>query len=408
MSDPVAGSAWRAWFLQPPRRHGEAIEHRAVSPLELLYDLVYVVCFGQAAHTLAGDVSWGGALDFAAVFGLIWLAWMNGSLHHELHGRNDGRSRLYVFLQMLVLAVLAVFTGHAADGDGRGFAIVYALLLALLTWLWYEVRRADRGEYRDVTTRYLAGMVMMIVVMAASAALPDGARVGVWAGLVIVFTATTARTFALADAREIGVTITESMVERFGLLVIIVLGEVVIGVVDGMSEAPRDAVSIATGTLGLVIGFGLWWNYFDFAGSRLPREQRGGFGLWVFAHMPLAAAVAASGAGMVSLVAHAHESRAPAASAWLLAVSVAVMLLAVAAVLRSLRERVEQAELHRVQTIAIVVAAGVALVLGWARPKPWLLALGLAAVLAGPWVVAFVDRARLGSPMGASTPDAAD
>lgn len=407
MTEPSPRSPWRAWFLQPPRRHGEAIEDRSVSPLELFYDLVYVVCIGQAAHTLAGDLTWGGAVDFAAVFGLIWLAWMNGSLHHELHGRNDGRSRLYVFAQMLLLAVLAVFTGHAADGDGRGFAIAYTILLVMLTWLWYEVRRADRGEYGNVTARYLAGMVLMIVVMAASVALPENTRVPVWGALVIVFSALTFRTFALADARQLGVTITESMVERFGLLVIIVLGEVVIGVVDGMSEAPRDAVSIVTGTLALVIGFGLWWNYFDFAGSRLPREQRGGFGLWVFAHMPLAAAVAASGAGMVSLVAHAHESRTPAASAWLISASVTVMLLSVAAVLRSLRERLEQPELHRVQTIAILVAAGLALVLGWARPKPWLLALGLAATLAGPWVVAFIDRARLGSPMGSAAPDVA-
>jgi low temperature requirement protein LtrA len=327
---------------------------------------------------------------------------MNGSLHHELHGRNDGRSRVYVFVQMLVLAVLAVFTGHAADGDGRGFAIVYTILLGLLTWLWYEVQRADRGQYRNVTTRYLAGMITMIVVVGATAVLPDGSRVAVWTGLVVVFVATTLRTFALADARQIGVTITESMVERFGLLIIIVLGEVVIGVVDGMSEGPRDAVTIVTGTLALTIGFGLWWNYFDFAGSRLPREQRGGFGMWVFAHMPLTAAVAASGAGMVSLVAHADESRTPAPSAWLIAASVAVMLLSVAIVLRSLRERIQQPQLHRVQTIALLLAAVVALILGWLRPTPWLLALGLATVLAGPWIVAFVDRARLGAPMGAT------
>ena len=206
--------------------------------------------------------------------------------------------------------------------------------------------------------------------MAATAALPDGTRVAVWAALVLVFIATTRRTFALADASQIGVTITESMVERFGLLVIIVLGEVVIGVVDGMSEAPRDAVSIVTGTLALTIGFGLWWNYFDFAGARLPRE------------------------------------RPPAPSAWLIAVSVAVMPLSVAAVLRSLRERLDQPQLRRVQTIALLVAAGVASALGWVRPKPWLLAFGLAAVLAGPWAVAFVDRARLGAPMGATPPDA--
>jgi hypothetical protein len=49
------------WFGQPPRRHGEPILHRAVSYLELFYDLVYVVCISQASHTLAGDVSWAGS-----------------------------------------------------------------------------------------------------------------------------------------------------------------------------------------------------------------------------------------------------------------------------------------------------------------------------------------------------------
>ena len=47
------------------------------------------------------------------VFGLIWLAWINGAAYHDLHGRAEGRTRAYVFLQMGVLALLAVFTGEA-------------------------------------------------------------------------------------------------------------------------------------------------------------------------------------------------------------------------------------------------------------------------------------------------------
>ena len=69
----------RRWFLRPPRPHGEVIEDRTVSFLELFFDLVYVVLIGQIAHTLAEDVSWSGVLDFVVVFGLIWIGWFNGA-----------------------------------------------------------------------------------------------------------------------------------------------------------------------------------------------------------------------------------------------------------------------------------------------------------------------------------------
>ena len=62
------------------------------------------------------------------VFGLIWLAWFNGTLWHELHGREDGRSRNYIFLQMGLLALLAVFAGEATGGEDEEFAITYTVL----------------------------------------------------------------------------------------------------------------------------------------------------------------------------------------------------------------------------------------------------------------------------------------
>lgn len=72
---------FRARFWQPPRAHGETIEDRSVSFLELFYDLVYVVVVAQAAHALAHNVTWQGAVDFGAIFGLIWLGWLNGTLY---------------------------------------------------------------------------------------------------------------------------------------------------------------------------------------------------------------------------------------------------------------------------------------------------------------------------------------
>jgi low temperature requirement protein LtrA len=141
---------FKRWFWRPPRPHGEVIADRTVSFLELLYDLAYVAVISQATHHFAGHISIRGFAEFAVIFGLIWIAWINGSLYLELHGREDGRTRNIVFLQMGILALLAVFTGDAANGGGQSFAWVYAALLAFMTWLWYLVRQQDRQAQPDL------------------------------------------------------------------------------------------------------------------------------------------------------------------------------------------------------------------------------------------------------------------
>ena len=121
---------------------------------------------------------------------------------------------------------------------------------------------------------------------------------------------------------------TDSLVERFGLFTIIVLGEVVFGVVDGLSAAERDVKTITTGMLALVIGFGFWWIYFDLVGRRLPRADGGALASWLLSHLPITLSITAAGAAMVSLIGHAHDARTPASTAWLLAGAVALGLLA--------------------------------------------------------------------------------
>jgi low temperature requirement protein LtrA len=110
---------------------------------------VYVAVIGQAAHHLGEHVSVRGLAEFAVVFALIWIAWINGSLYLELHGREDGRTRSIVFVQMGILVLLAVFTADAADGSGRSFALVYAVFLVLQTGLWYTVWLQDRQDYPE-------------------------------------------------------------------------------------------------------------------------------------------------------------------------------------------------------------------------------------------------------------------
>jgi low temperature requirement protein LtrA len=389
-------SRFKRWFWRPPRPHGETIADRQVSFLELFYDLVYVAVIGQAAHHLGEHVSVRGLAEFAVVFALIWIAWINGSFYLELHGREDGRTRSIVFVQMGILVLLAVFTADAADGSGWSFAVVYAIYQVVQTVLWYTVRRQDRRdhtEYLTATGAYVAGMGVSVAVIAASALLPPGARLIVWAGLAVAWIVGIVLA-AMSSRVGLGLTPTDSLVERFGQFTIIVLGEVVIGVVAGLSAAERDAKTIVTGMIALWLGFGFWWIYFDLVGRRLPRGDGGAVSIWVMSHLPITLSITAAGAGMVSLIGHAHDTSAPAGTSWLLAGGVATGLLAMVLTERALVDAERLSLVFQPLGLALAGGAAAALLVGWMRPAPWLLALLLAAVLSAVWTFAVIRFLR--------------
>jgi low temperature requirement protein LtrA len=395
-TNDTAIGRFRRWYWRPPRAHGEAIEDRTVGFLELFYDLVYVVVIAQAAHHLAEHLTGRGVIEFAIVFGLIWIAWLNGTLYVDLHGREDGRTRTLVFAQMALLALLAVFTSGAGSKTSTEFALVYIAFMLLLIAMWYSVRRQDDPRFHAMTARYLAGMIVTVAAIAISVVLPDGLRLAVWAAVTVGWVVGTLVAALVAsrrgrDASDLGGTPTDSLVERFGLFTIIVLGEVVVGVVDGMGEIELDLLTMVTGFLALVVGFGLWWVFFDFVGRRLPRADVGSSTRWMMSHLPVTASIAAAGASMVSLIHHAHDEATPAATAWLLSGSVAVALAAIIVIVRTLVDYERLKSVYRPITIAMAVGAVAALVVGWLQPAPWLLALLLSLILSLVWMVA-VDR----------------
>lgn len=380
----------REWIWRPPRAHGEVITDRTVSSLELFYDLVYVAVISQAAHHLADHVTARGAAEFAVVFGMIWAAWVNGSLYLELHGREDGRTRTAVFLQMGILVLLAVFTSDATGDGGTGFALVYAGFLGVMTWLWYSVRRQDRHDHPEFlgpAGRYVLAMAAAVVLIATSAFLPDTTRLVVWAGFCIAWLAAIALVGRLAVARD-GLPPTDSLVERFGLFTIIVLGELIFGVVDGLSSADRDGLVVTTGIIALVIGFGFWWIYFDLVGRRPPRNDGGPLVTWMLSHLPITLSIAAAGAAMVSLIGHAGDDRTPAGTAWLLAGAVALGLLALIFTEQALADAERLDAVYRPLRFALAAGAAAALAAGWARPAPWLFGLALVAILSVLWIYA--------------------
>jgi low temperature requirement protein LtrA len=398
VKDLVAARAerWRRVrraLWQPPRPHGEQPRERVVGPLELFYDLAVVVLVAQAAHHLAGHLTWPGFGQFAVVFTLVWIAWANGSLHHELHGHDDARARSTFLLQILLLAAMGAFIPQADGARGAAFAIAAAVLFAVLALLWLLAARGDPPEYRRTSHLYVAGTVACAVLLAASAALPAAARVQAWGVLDIVYLIGFAAVLRATDLPQgSGLIVTEALTERFGAFIIIVLGETLTGVVSGLSSRPISALTLAVGLVAVVVGFGAWWTYFDFAGQRQPRPERPASGGWIVGHLPLTAAVAAMGAAMVSLVDHAHDGRTPADTAWVLCAGTAAVLATTMLLAATLPDWGRDRGLYRPLARICAAAAAACLGLGAIRPAPLLLVLALVVLLGIPWMFAVARR----------------
>jgi len=392
-------SWWQRWarvrraVWQPPRPHGEAPRERVVGPLELFYDLVVVVLVAQAAHHLAGDLSWGGLGEFTVIFTLVWIAWANGSLHHELHGHEDARARSTFLLQIVVLAAMGAFIPQAGGAHGAAFGIAAGVLFAVLAVLWLLAARGDSPEYRRPSRLFVTGTAACAVLLAGTALLPAGARVPAWGLLDVAYLAGYAAVILTSTpVQAAALVVSDALTERFGAFIIIVLGETLTGVVAGLSGQPVSEMTLAVGLVAVVVGFGAWWTYFDMAGQRRPRPERRASLRWVLSHLPLTAAIAAMGAAMASLVDHAHDGRAPAATAWVLCAGAAVVLCATMLLATSLPDWDRDRGLY--QSLARICAAvSVAfLALAAVRPGPLVLGLALVLLFSVPWVYAVTRR----------------
>jgi len=396
MGDETRRWRWarlRRSLWQPPRPHGEQPRERVVGPLELFYDLAVVVLVAQAAHRLAGHLTWPGLGEFTVVFTLVWIAWANGSLHHELHGHDDVRARSTFLVQILLLVAMGAFIPEAGGARGAAFAVAAAALFAVLAMLWLLAARGDRPEFRLPSRLFVTGTAAFAVLLAATAVLPASARMPAWGLLDVAYLAGFSAALLVAGpARSVHLLVTDSLTERFGAFIIIVLGETLTGVVAGLSSEPVSALTLAVGLVAVVVGFGAWWTYFDFAGQRHPGPERADSLQWILGHLPVTAAIAAMGAAMVSLIDHAHDGRTPAATAWVLSAGAAVVLCATMLLAATLQDWDRDRGLYRPLARTCAAVALACLGLGAARPAPLLLGLALVLLLGIPWGFAVMHR----------------
>ncbi|MFI0513976.1 low temperature requirement protein A [Streptomyces sp. WSLK1-5] len=297
--------------------------HRVASPLELLFDLCFVVAIAQAGVGLVHFVAEGhageGILNYAMIFFAIWWAWMNFTWFASAYDNDDALYRVVTLIQIAGVLVLAAGISRAfEDHDFLAVLVGYVIMRLALIAQWLRVARSAEGAERTMALRYAFGVLLCQIGWLGLLVLPEGGRP--WLFLVMAVLEMCVPLFAERDHPTSWHP--HHIAERYGLFTIIVLGETIaaatVAVKSGIAEndALDELLPIAAG--GLLVIFAAWWIYFVVPIHGHLRSSRQAF-LWGYGHYLVFASAAAIGAGLEvaveQAVGKAHISTLAASSA---------------------------------------------------------------------------------------------
>jgi low temperature requirement protein LtrA len=284
---------------------------RAATPLELLFDLTFVIAFGTAAgelaHFLAEGYVWEGVLGFGfAIFAVSW-AWINFAWFASAYDTDDWIYRLTTMVQMVGVLILALglpqmFESlHEGDHVDNGVMVLgYVVMRVPMILQWWRASRQD-PERTTVCRTFIVTLVISqagwIVLALAPTSIP------VTFVLIVLLILIEATGPLVAERMLVGTPWhPHHIAERYGLLVIIALGEGLIGTVATLSAIIGEegwTVDVAAlGIAGVGVTFGMWWTYFTLPGGDLLHAHRERSFAWGYGHIPVFGALVAVGAGL--------------------------------------------------------------------------------------------------------------
>ena len=295
---------------RPMRGRDPHEEHRAATTLELLFDLTFVVAFGTAAyelsHALVEDHVMAGILGFAfATFGISW-AWINFTWFASAYDTDDWLYRLTTMLQMVGVLVFAlglpamfssIHGGDTLDNDVMVWGYVVMRVAMLVQW-WRATRQDP--DRRSAHLCYVVSIAVSQVI---------------WCALALIDLSVAATSLALIVPLlvELGGPVVAERVfagtpwhphhiaERYGLMVIIALGEGMIGTMASLTVLAEDGLTLDVALLaaaGTAVTFGMWWTYFSIPHGEILHARRDRSFGWGYGHLPLLGTIVAVGAGL--------------------------------------------------------------------------------------------------------------
>ncbi|MEB3290352.1 MAG: low temperature requirement protein A [Leptolyngbya sp.] len=325
----MAPAIWHPPTLR--KDSNEEVERRSTW-LELFLDLVFVATIGQISHTLSGEISWFKVAGFILFFIPTWWCWV-GSTFYATRFDTDGLfDRLFAFIQIVIVAAMAVHVHHGLGEGDIGFALCYSAFRIQIVFQ-YQLAGYYNPIAKALVNRYSLGFSLSMLLWLASLLVPAPWRYGLWILGLMIDLGTP------LSAGNLLVQIPPSFThipERIGLFTIIVLGEAVLGVIRGLGSLEWTFAAEITAVLGLMIAFCLWWLYFDSVdGSPLKTLKAGKrrLGLfWLYAHLPLTAGLAMAGVGLDHLINNGPETPPDSSEQWLFCGALALVLTALATI----------------------------------------------------------------------------
>jgi low temperature requirement protein LtrA len=299
------------WRWETPRLRDDAAAagERRTSWLELFQDLVFVAVIAQLSQRLSEHVSWPGVLAFVGLLAPVWWIWLAANVYTERFETEDLSQRVFTLLVMIPVTVMgAAIHGNLAH-TSTTFAWGYIGARGVLIFMW--VRGGWHNPVvRPTTDRFILGFLIGLSFWVASTLVPLPWRAMLWAAGLLVDVATPVFTFRFQDSLP---RFSSRLPERYGLLVVIVLGEAIAAIVHGIARLGEvTPLAIATAVLTLLVVFGVWWVYFDHVMGRPTREPFWRQGLRSYIHLPLVIGIVAYAAGVAEAIAlGTHDTPAP-------------------------------------------------------------------------------------------------
>jgi len=317
-------------LVVPLRLRSTGDSGRKVTWLELFFDLIFVAAVAQVAAPLRDAYSIAGLVRFTPLFVLIWWAWAGHSIFSTRFDTDDLVQRALTLVQMFAVAAMAANAKDALDSRASaGFAAAYASVRFVLVAQYFRARRVPGA--RPLAMRYFAGHGAAAVLWLASALVPAPARFWIWG----VAFAIDLGTPWLAVGHSVKTPPDAAhLPERFGLFTLILLGESVVAVMQGMeSQEDWTPAAALSAFLGMAIAFLIWAWYFDGAAGAAEQPVRSRaealrFHVWSYAHFPLYLGVIVTGVGVQRIVTAASRYALTPTDAALLAGAAATAMLA--------------------------------------------------------------------------------
>ncbi len=303
MTDAAGRGLLRPLYI-PMRGRDRDEPYRSSTPLELLFDLCFVVAVAEAAGALHHDLAAGeighGLESYLIVFFTIWWPWMNFTWFASAYDTDDVVYRLLTFVQIAgVLVVTAGVPSAFADLDFTIAVIGYVIMRTALVaqWLRAALRGPGRAARRASVCRWDRPRPAAVGrAPRHRSAVGLRARSWSWALLELAIPAWAERAGRPTPWHA------EHIAERYGLFTIVVLGECVLAtttaVQASLAAGGVSGALVAVATGGLVLVFGLWWAYFKHPGGITDRVSLRAAFVWGYGQYVVFAAVAALGAGL--------------------------------------------------------------------------------------------------------------